>query len=315
MDIGWTEDRYRIDIGYTQGEVRATWTSSPTTTPTYKSPAYTYTGQYSYSIPFGDMDDPTTSGVTEGFGLMFYNARWYDPTLGRFAQADTVIPGGAQGYDRYAYANNTPLNYTDPSGHDPSLNNCDYAGVDCPPPATLYPCNPTLPASIDGGYCDETETKKIDIEENQTQFTYYLSGSEVNKLVFILISGCTDCLSPGDFLSEKYFGNILEDIPGKVVSAVLPIPLDQATSLIQSIDDSSLQSIGAVLNTTYSTDQGYPDATITMKWSTNQVPNGKFGSVPTKSAFTVVNGATHDTLSENAGNKLMTLLLYIIMLK
>ena len=61
------------------GEVRATWTANPTTTPAYKSPAYTYTGQYSYSIPFGDMDDPTTSGVAEGFGLMYYGARFYDP--------------------------------------------------------------------------------------------------------------------------------------------------------------------------------------------------------------------------------------------
>jgi len=65
------------------------------------------------------MDDPTTSGTTEGFGLMFYNARWYDPSLGRFAQADTIVPSGVQGYDRYAYANNSPLKFIDPSGHDP----------------------------------------------------------------------------------------------------------------------------------------------------------------------------------------------------
>ncbi len=64
---------------------------------------YTYTGQYSYA---------------SDFGLMYYNARWYDPSLGRFAQADTIVPGGVQGYDRYAYANNSPLNYVDPSGHD-----------------------------------------------------------------------------------------------------------------------------------------------------------------------------------------------------
>ena len=51
------------------GEIRATWTSSPSTTPAYKMPLYTYTGQAAY------LDDPTTSGVTEGFGLMFYNAR------------------------------------------------------------------------------------------------------------------------------------------------------------------------------------------------------------------------------------------------
>jgi len=47
------------------------------------------------------------------FGLYYYNARWYDPQLGRFAQADTIVPGGAQGLDRYAYVNNNPLKYND----------------------------------------------------------------------------------------------------------------------------------------------------------------------------------------------------------
>ncbi|NOH04094.1 MAG: hypothetical protein HND47_20050 [Chloroflexi bacterium] len=63
---------------------------------------YTYTGQYSY---------------TADFGLMFYNARWYDPYLKRFAQADTIVPPGAQGLDRYLYALNSPIQYKDPSGH------------------------------------------------------------------------------------------------------------------------------------------------------------------------------------------------------
>ena len=65
---------------------------------------YTYTGQYSYQ------DD---------FGLMFYNARWYDSSLGRFAQADTVVPGAGNpmAWDRYAYTENNPVRYTDPSGH------------------------------------------------------------------------------------------------------------------------------------------------------------------------------------------------------
>jgi hypothetical protein len=48
---------------------------------------------------------------------MFYQSRWYDPSLGRMAQADTIVPGGVQGLDRYAYVNNSPLNYVDPSGH------------------------------------------------------------------------------------------------------------------------------------------------------------------------------------------------------
>ena len=43
------------------------------------------------------------------FGLYFYNARWYDSSLGRFAQADSIVPGGVQGLDRYAYVNNSPI--------------------------------------------------------------------------------------------------------------------------------------------------------------------------------------------------------------
>jgi hypothetical protein len=48
---------------------------------------------------------------------MFFNARWLDPAIGRFAQADSIIPPGVQGYDRYAYVNNNPMRYTDPTGH------------------------------------------------------------------------------------------------------------------------------------------------------------------------------------------------------
>jgi RHS repeat-associated protein len=55
----------------------------------------------------------------DDIGLYFYNARWYDPALGRFIQADSIVPGAGnpQAWDRYAYANNNPLNYTDPGGH------------------------------------------------------------------------------------------------------------------------------------------------------------------------------------------------------
>lgn len=52
-------------------------------------------------------------------GLINMNARLYDPVLGRFISADTVIPepGNMQAYNRYGYVLNNPLYYTDPSGH------------------------------------------------------------------------------------------------------------------------------------------------------------------------------------------------------
>jgi len=67
------------------GEVRSWWTAGLATTPAYELPDYTFTGQYSH------MDDPSTTGVTEGFGLIFYNARWYDPYLNHFTQPDTMV--------------------------------------------------------------------------------------------------------------------------------------------------------------------------------------------------------------------------------
>ncbi len=45
---------------------------------------------------------------------MYYNARYYDPTAGRFTQADTILDG----LNRYTYVRNRPTNATDPTGHD-----------------------------------------------------------------------------------------------------------------------------------------------------------------------------------------------------
>ncbi|MBA3533070.1 MAG: hypothetical protein H0T73_14190 [Ardenticatenales bacterium] len=57
-----------------------------------------------------------------GSGLYFYNARYYDPAMGKFIQADTIVPeaGNPQAFNRYAYTYNNPIKYTDPSGHCPA---------------------------------------------------------------------------------------------------------------------------------------------------------------------------------------------------
>ena len=52
-------------------------------------------------------------------GLLNYNARLYDSTLGRFISADTIAPDRAnpQTRNRYSYVLNNPLRWTDPTGH------------------------------------------------------------------------------------------------------------------------------------------------------------------------------------------------------
>jgi RHS repeat-associated protein len=68
-----------------------------------KNVKFKYTGQ--------EKDDST--------GLYFYQARYYDAFLGRFIQADTIVPDplDPQALNRYSYVLNNPILYTDPSGH------------------------------------------------------------------------------------------------------------------------------------------------------------------------------------------------------
>jgi RHS repeat-associated protein len=61
---------------------------------------------------------PNTDQIfDEETGLYYYNARYYDPELGRFNQADTIVPSAAnpQTLNRYSYCGNNPLKYVDPN--------------------------------------------------------------------------------------------------------------------------------------------------------------------------------------------------------
>ncbi|MBT2143661.1 MULTISPECIES: RHS repeat-associated core domain-containing protein [unclassified Rhodanobacter] len=59
----------------------------------------------------GHVNDPDT-------GLVYMQARYYDPTTGRFLSADPINPvtGNLYNFNRYGYANNNPVNNTDPDG-------------------------------------------------------------------------------------------------------------------------------------------------------------------------------------------------------
>ncbi|RPI74433.1 MAG: hypothetical protein EHM45_19085, partial [Desulfobacteraceae bacterium] len=72
-----------------------------------------HTGNDQSNYKFTDQEfDPET-------GLYNYNARLYDPMIGRFISPDTVVPGilNPQSLNRYSYCDNNPLIYTDPDGH------------------------------------------------------------------------------------------------------------------------------------------------------------------------------------------------------
>jgi RHS repeat-associated protein len=78
------------------GEIRSENGVSPT------DYTYTYTGQR-FEVEFG---------------LSYYVARWLDSYLNQFIQPDTIIPdpGNAADWNRYAYVNYNPVNFSDPVG-------------------------------------------------------------------------------------------------------------------------------------------------------------------------------------------------------
>jgi RHS repeat-associated protein len=61
----------------------------------------------------GHVNDPDT-------GLVYMQARYYDPEVGRFLSVDPagVSAGDAVGFNRYVYANNSPLRFVDPDGRE-----------------------------------------------------------------------------------------------------------------------------------------------------------------------------------------------------
>ncbi|MEM7129271.1 MAG: RHS repeat-associated core domain-containing protein [Chloroflexota bacterium] len=84
-----------------------------------------HTGQsyYGFGRKLGGASLPTDHRFTgqklDTTGLMYYNARYYDPKIGHFISPDTLVPdaGLVFDYNRYMYVRGNPVNLNDPTGH------------------------------------------------------------------------------------------------------------------------------------------------------------------------------------------------------
>ncbi|WP_447079027.1 RHS repeat domain-containing protein [Shewanella algae] len=81
------------------------------------------TAAYSHSLLNDYIAPAASKGYTghegiDNLNLIHMNGRIYDPTIGRFLQADPHIqaPTNTQSYNRYSYVLNNPMSYSDPSG-------------------------------------------------------------------------------------------------------------------------------------------------------------------------------------------------------
>jgi RHS repeat-associated protein len=84
---------------------------------------------YDYSAFGATLASSATVANSRGYGghevdetgLVYMNARYYDPQMGRFISPDALVPasGNPQALNRYAYVYNNPISNTDPTGHVP----------------------------------------------------------------------------------------------------------------------------------------------------------------------------------------------------
>jgi RHS repeat-associated protein len=67
-----------------------------------------------------------TGREPDATGLVYYRARYYDPSIGRFVSRDPIGLDG--GINLYAYVLNNPVNYTDPTGLYAASSSASFGG-------------------------------------------------------------------------------------------------------------------------------------------------------------------------------------------
>jgi len=130
--------------------------------------------------------------------------------LGRFAQADTIVPLGVQGLDRYAYVNNSPVNFVDPTGH---------CGIEYDDNG-----NPTV-GDLD---CTANDIKKWSIKYRQQWFDLLTEhyGDWFNNIEGILQAFNDIGIESGDTWASVTDAGILETIQNGIAATEYGISLD-----------------------------------------------------------------------------------------
>ncbi|MCP4529089.1 MAG: RHS repeat-associated core domain-containing protein [Aestuariibacter sp.] len=139
-----------------------------------------------------------------GIGLYDYNARFYDPALGRFVSADTIVPspGNPQSLNRYSYARNSPLNRIDPSGHQ------DEPPSGCTTPGSNGCYGPLPPPTS-----KQTRTERAREIENKVALAINATFLFVNGILGPL-AGVASTPPAGTYISANYGGKYYP--PGQV---------------------------------------------------------------------------------------------------
>jgi RHS repeat-associated protein len=142
---------------------------------------------------------PTDYGFTgqradSATGLDYYGARYYDPTLGQFTSADTVMDG----LNRYGYVGGNPVNRTDPSGHRlvPETEPGETGGE---PPGEIGDVGDVGDVGEGGeGSTGTAAVPPLTVEEGETQITF-----DGDTVTVTEADGTTTTMSRADWEAQQ----------------------------------------------------------------------------------------------------------------
>ena len=106
-----------------QGDIVAVYNSAGTLLVSYKYTAWGETTRY-YSNGGGTTTAAKNNLTYRGYyydsdlSMYYLQSRYYDPVIGRFINADSALYHSMLGYNMFAYCENNPVNYYDPTGEN-----------------------------------------------------------------------------------------------------------------------------------------------------------------------------------------------------
>ncbi len=158
-------------------------------------------------------------------GLYYYGARYYDPTIGRFISADSVIQSFAnpQTLNRYSYCVNNPLKYVDPTGYNVEICGFDVENMTEAGLMYLLTLPPAMQKQIVAAFkaweslCEAAPEMTEYLLDDSTPTTPILisstlgsSGSSMNGYIFINSSLLRDIGDAASTIGHEAFHRIAD---------------------------------------------------------------------------------------------------------
>ena len=143
----------------------------------------------------------------------FLNARYYAPELRRFISPDDTAyldPESVNGLNLYAYCNNDPVNYCDPSGHFSFLILGISIGV-----SLLFE---VIDDYLDGGFGDGSHDPGDYLGALISGFFGALGGGLASQVAFAFVGGLADAVLSGDLEEDGFWKTMCNITLSSVVS-------------------------------------------------------------------------------------------------